>query len=558
MDIVAAEYEFSGQSMFRTATNHMQVTSTLKKPTIETQRKWMLNLPSRITLAATVIASLGFGHTAAAQTAPESPTTFTVTARIVVLDVVVTDKKGKLVHRDDLTPSDFTIFEDGTPQTIRSFEAPSKHRMPASDTPVVNSAADLKSIGDAPVTLLVLDELNSKFEDMSFSRQMMVKYLQAQPKVLKEPTVLMIASNTTFQQVHDYTQDRDALIEIVKKHMPEFPWRMEGSHNSGPGAVERMAQNLAALQQIAQATTGTPGRKNLIWVGNGFPSANLIGLPNDESAAIEAAIRRCTDRLLAARITMYTINPTADSTATVEADTPDDLNQTGDEGGPDPFGQGAVSFSNFAPATGGIAYQGRNDLNNIIGEGIDNGQEYYTMSYSPTNKSDDSVKFRNIRIVMKDSSLRATTRAGYYPASAADMNPTLDKQMSSKQVKANLQLDLSAALTTTIAYNGLDVKATKNGQDAYSLHVEESGVGWSDPDANGEQHAEATIAAAWYDAKGKIVGHVAREQTYNRGKANEGATFALPVTVPSNAVRLRFVVRDALNGHMGTFDIKNP
>ncbi len=518
----------------------------------------MPNLPSRIVLAAAFVAAFGFPHTTAAQAGTDAPTTFSVTARIVVLDVVVTDKKGKLVHREDLTPADFSIFEDGTLQTIRSFEAPSKHKMPPTDKPVVNSAADLKLIGDAPVTLLVLDELNSKFEDMSFSRQMMVKYLKSQPPVLKEPTVLMIASNTTFQQVHDYTQDRDALIEIVKKHMPEFPWRMEGSHNSGPGAVERMAQNLAALQQIAQATTGTPGRKNLIWVGNGFPSANLIGLPNDESAAIEAAIRRCTDRLLAARITMYTINPTADSTATVEADTPDDLNQTGGDAGPDPFGQGTVSFSNFAPATGGIAYQGRNDLNNIIGEGIDNGQEYYTMSYSPTNKSDDSVKFRNIRIVMKDPTLHATTRVGYYPASVADMNPVLDKQMSSKQVKANLQLDLSAALTTTIAYNGLDVKATKTGADLYSLHVQESGVAWSEPNANGEQHAEATVAAAWYDAKGKIIGHVAREQTFSRGKANDGATFSLPVSLPSNAVRLRFVVRDALNGHMGTFDIKNP
>jgi VWFA-related protein len=518
----------------------------------------MPNFPSRITLAAVLLAFWGCSPQAPAQTGSNATTTFSVTARIVVLDVVVTDKKGKLVHREDLTPADFSVFEDGTPQTIRSFEPPAKHRMPASDKPIVNSAADLKLIGDAPVTLLVLDELNSKFEDMSFSRQMMVKYLQSQPAVLKEPTVLMIASNTTFQQMHDYTQDRDALIEVVKKHMPEFPWRMEGSHNSGPGAVERMVQNLAALQQIAQATTGTPGRKNLIWVGNGFPSANLIGLPNDEAAMIKTAIRRCTDRLLAARITMYTINPTANSTATVEADSPDDLNQTGGDAGPDPFGQGSVSFSNFAPATGGIAYQGRNDLNNIIGEGIDNGQEYYTISYAPTDKSEDSVKFRNIRIVMKDPSLRATTRAGYYPASAADMNPMLDKEMSSKQIKNNLQLDLSAALTTTIAYNGLDLKATKASNDVYALHVQETGVAWSDPDTNGEQHAEATVAAAWYDAKGKVLGHVAREQTFSRSKTNDGAIFSLPVTLPPNVARIRFVVRDALDGHMGTFDLKNP
>ena len=483
------------------------------------------------------------------------PSTIKVVARIVVLDVVVTDKKGNLVHRDDLKPDDFQIYEDKVPQAIRSFEPPSQHLMPVSATAIVNSAADLRKIGDAPVTLLVLDELNSRFEDMSFSRQMMLKYLQSQPAVLKEPTVLLVASNTTFQQMHDYTQDRDALINAVKKHMPEFPWRMEGSHNSGPGAVERMGQNLAALRQIAQATTGTPGRKNLIWVGNGFPSANLVGLPQDEADTIETAIRQCTDRLLAARITMYTINPTADQVASVEADTPDDLNSAGNEAGADPFGEGAVSFSNFAPATGGIAYTGRNDLNNIIGEGIDKGQEYYTMSYAPTNKSDDSLKFRNIRILMKDRNLRATTREGYYPASAADMNAVLDKDMSAKQVRANLQLDLSAALTTTISYNGLELKGQKTSKDQYTIHAEEKGIGWSDPGPNGEQHAEATVAAAWYNAKGKLIGHVAHEETFTRGKPNEGATFTLAVPLPADAVRLRFVVRDALNGNMGTFDV---
>jgi hypothetical protein len=112
---------------------------------------------------------------------------------------------------------------------------------------IVSSAADLKKIGDAPVAVLVLDELNSRFEDMGFSRQMMVKYLEAQPAVLQEPMVLMVAMNNSFQQIHDYTQNRDELIEAVKKHMPEFAWRMVNSGKSGPGAVERMAQVMAAL-----------------------------------------------------------------------------------------------------------------------------------------------------------------------------------------------------------------------------------------------------------------------------------------------------------------------
>jgi VWFA-related protein len=482
------------------------------------------------------------------------PPTLRVTTRIVVLDVVVTDKKGNLVHRD-LTRDDFSVFEGGQAQTIRSFEAPSEHQMPVSDTAIVNSAADLKKIGDAPVTILVLDELNSRFEDMSFSRQMMIKYLQEQPAVLKQPTVLMIAMNSSFQQVHDYTQNRDELIEVVKKHMPEYPWRMTNSGKAGPGAVERMGQVMAALQQIGQASTGTAGRKNLIWVGNGFPSANLVGLEQTQADLIEAAMKRCTARLLAARITMYTINPTANSTSMVEVDTPDDLNTSLDENGSDPFGSGTVSFTNFATSTGGVAFAGRNDLNNVIAEGVAKGQEYYTLSYSPTNTSDDPAKFRKIRIVMKDPALRATTRDGYYPETAADLNPVLDKTMSAKQVAANLQLDLSAALTTTISYNGLSVTAAKADGGAYVIHVAEGGIGWSDPGADGAQHAEATVAAGWYDSKGKLLGHVLREETFPRGGNNAGANFSLPVSLPGNVARVRFVVRDAFNGHMGTVDV---
>jgi VWFA-related protein len=484
--------------------------------------------------------------------------TIRVTTRIVVLDVVVTDKKGNVVTRP-LGKDDFTVLEDGVPQTLRSFETPAEHVIPAGAGPagaaVVNSAADLKKIGDAPVTVLVLDELNSTFEEMSYARQMMVKYLQKQPAVLKEPTVLMIAANTTFKQVHDYTQNRDELIEVVKKHMPAYPLKLMTGGRSGSAAVERMAAVLAALQQIGQASSGTPGRKNLIWVGNGFPSANLVGMPTDEANLIEAAYRRCTARLLAARITVYTINPTANSSATIEVDSPDDLNQVGAEEGVDPFGEGNVSFASLAPATGGISYGGRNDLENVIGEGIAKGQQYYTMSYAPTNKSDDALKFRKIRVEMKDPGLRATTRSGYYPETAADLNPVLDKTMSEKQVKANLQLDLSAALTSTIAYNGLAVTAEKTGPGQYVLHVAEKGIGWSDAGSDGAQHEEATVAAAWYDAKGKILGHVARELTSVRGAGSVGATFPLTVA-PTGAVRMRFVVRDALNGAMGTVDVK--
>lgn len=486
--------------------------------------------------------------------AQEPAPAITVTTRIVVLDVVVTDKKGNLVQRT-LDKDDFSVYEDGQLQKIRSFEPPSAHAMPEAGQAVVQSAADLKKIGDAPVTILVLDELNSRFEDMSYSRQMLVKYLMSQPPVLKEPTLLLVATNTSFQQLHDYTQDRDALVQMVKKHQPEFPWKMDQSGKAGAGAVERMAQVLSALQQIAQSSQGTPGRKNLIWVGSGFPSADLVGLPTDEGNTIERAIQRVTAQMLAARITMYSINPTPDASSTVVLDDPSEIDASQDANGGDPFSAGTVAFANLATSTGGIAFTGRNDLNNVIGEGIAKGEDYYTISYTPTNDSTAAAQFRKIRVVMKDPNLRATTRSGYYPDAAADLNSTTDSGMSAKQAQANLKLDLSNALLSAISYNGLSVTAKKTGSGAWVLNVAPNGVGWTSGTTDSSQHAEATVAAGWYDVKGKLLGHVAREEIFKRVIENGDAVYTLPAEPTAGAVRLRFVVRDAINGHMGTVDL---
>ncbi len=304
-------------------------------------------------------------------------TTLKVQTQIVVLDIVVTDKKGNPVT--NLTREDFTILENKLPRPIRSFDPPSAHQIPSGT--IVSSSADLPKIGDAPVTILVLDELNTRFEDMSYARNSMVKYLQSQPTTLRQPTQLLLATNTRFLQLHDYTQNRDDLISQVQHHIPEYPNKMMNGPG-GPAAVERMAQSLASLEQIAQAASGTPGRKNVIWVGNGFPSANLQSLDERTAATIEQAVQRCTDMLLAARVTMYTINPTANTTTTIDVQTPDDLAMAENENGGQPYA-GSLQFATLAPLTGGRAFLSRNDINNEIAEGIDAGSSYYTLSYSP-------------------------------------------------------------------------------------------------------------------------------------------------------------------------------
>lgn len=480
--------------------------------------------------------------------------TFSVTTRLVVLDVVVTDKAGNLVS--GLSAKDFSIYEDKQEQTIRSFEAPGEHRIP--EELRVGSTADLARAPEAPVTILVLDELNTRFEDMSYARQSLEKYLRTQPAVLAEPMTLLAAGNTKFQVLMDYTRDRQALLTALDAHFPEYPWRLMQSGKTGPGAAERLAMSLGTLQQIAQATAGHPGRKNLIWVGRGFPSVNTNQSTDQEAAVLQNAVAEAIDSLRDARVTLYTVDPTINSTDMVDIETPDDLDLAEDEDGGDPFA-GDVNFQLLAPATGGRVYFSRNDVGAKIGESIDAGENYYTISYSPTNGSDAAQAYRRIGVKIDRPELTATTRNGYYVRKPEAPTST-SRDEAVRALRARLAFDLGMAANSNIAYTGLSCSVTRitARSTAFHVSVDPRTLSWRDL-AEGNRQAEVTLLVASFDVRRKMIGHSIQEMRaqgpFPAGSAQPApADFAVTAAIPAGAVRLRFVLRDAMTGKIGTVD----
>lgn len=98
-----------------------------------------------------------------APVAPTDTTTLHVASRLVVLDVVVLDRNGKFVSH--LDRSQFTVTEDKVPQAIRSFDPSDGREIPAGSAGkmLVQGSADLPKIGNAPVNILVFDEVNTPF-----------------------------------------------------------------------------------------------------------------------------------------------------------------------------------------------------------------------------------------------------------------------------------------------------------------------------------------------------------------------------------------------------------
>jgi VWFA-related protein len=127
------------------------------------------------------------------------------------LDVTVLDKKGRPVVKG-LTKDDFTITDNKNLQRIFSFEAPETHVEDA-------NATDDRPAGKAPVTIFVLDLLNSKFEDFAYIRYMVHKYLAAQPAQMNSPAELMVLGNNSLEMVQGYTRSKADLLYALD-HVP--------------------------------------------------------------------------------------------------------------------------------------------------------------------------------------------------------------------------------------------------------------------------------------------------------------------------------------------------
>jgi len=397
--------------------------------------------------------------------------------------------------------------------------------------------------------IFVLDELNTTFEEAIFSRRSLIKYLKSQPARLAAPAMIIAVTNTEFRMLQDYTQNTQELIKVIDTRRSAFPWKlMKG------WAKDRLARSLVALQQIAAANAGRPGRKNVVWVGRGFPSITFNSDIDDEAQiSIQNAISRTTSRLLQSRVTVYTIDPTMTTSTTSAAlfETNDEGDIATSSGAPEPW-IADVNFADFGPATGGRSFSSRNDIYNEIAESVNDGSSYYTLAYVPTNHSDD-VKYRRIRIKMRKPGLIARTRDGYF---GSEIKPT----------EGMVALDMSQAAQNPFSYSGLQIKVTETAlagvppQAKCMVAVDAHGLTWASR-PNGDIRAEVEIAVATFSARNKMLSYDVRKFGSTNKPNQRKNLFEMPARFPvSTAIsadvqRIRFAVRDSATGQIGTVDL---
>ena len=468
--------------------------------------------------------------------------TIRMTSRLVVLDLVVLDAKGAIVK--DLKKGDFQVQEASEPQTILNFEETGMHT-PKPEV-VIDSTADLDRLAPrAPVDIILLDEFNTRFEDMAFARYSLKKYLEKQPDKLITPTMLIAVSLQNFTVLHDYTQNKNEIISALDHHFSVSPWQV----SQGAWVNERYSTAFITLRRVAEAVMGHPGHKNMIWIGRGFPPSRRAraGWSIDTENRIFNAVQDCVNILRDARVTLYTIDP-----AGVLVD-------PGVYGGDpmiDPFG-GNYEFSKLAKATGGRTLYGRNDVDMEIQTAIQDGANFYTLTYRPGNTSLDPQKFRKIKVTVNRPGVSVVTREGYYlqygPGRVNPVNPS-----------RRLITDLVSADSSNMVYDGVSIepKRSATDPDSFIVHVDGHALVWALATDTEPRHTEVILIASTFDKKGnelkrdaKVIKIAAPASAPPTGRYLHDINIPCKVDHNPKAVRARFSLRVSATGRIGTADL---
>jgi VWFA-related protein len=468
--------------------------------------------------------------------------TYTIqrTARLVVLDMVVTDAKGKIVT--DLKRDDFHVTELGEPQTILNFEEAGAHTLNPNIT--IDSTADLDRLAPrAPVNIILLDEFNTHFEDMAFARYSLKKYLEKEPGKLSMPTMLIAVNLQHFTVLRDYTQNKDEILSALDHHFVSYPWQAQ----NGGWVAERYGTAFLTLRRVAEATIGHIGHKNMIWIGRGFPPRRF-NTSLDTDVRVYNLVQECVNELRDARVTLYTIDP-----AGLQVN-PSDYGMAA--AFDDPFG-GNYEFNKLAKATGGRTLYGRNDVDAEIGTAIRDGSSFYTLTYRPATPPSDRNKFYRIKVTVDRPGLTVTTREGYYlQYGPGRVDPVKPSRL--------LMSDLLSADSSTMVYDGVPITLEPSSADpeSFTVHVDGRALGWTFATDTEPRHTEVVLMVSTFDKKdkelkrdAKIIKVAAPASVPPTGRIVRNVDLKYKIDHNPKAVRARFVVRVTASGRIGTADV---
>src|SRR5437867_12600037 len=139
-----------------------------------------------------------------------------VTSNLINLDVIVKDKKGKVIT--DLKPDDFTVSENGVPQKIEFFDSTltSRNGVAQPSTATDSSQPTPRAPNGFPrnIIALVLDGQSTELANLKHVREGIVKYIRE--RISDTDSVALFSISRGLQLLQPFTQDKTRLIAAVE------------------------------------------------------------------------------------------------------------------------------------------------------------------------------------------------------------------------------------------------------------------------------------------------------------------------------------------------------
>ena len=553
----------------------------------------------------------------AQQPSVPSPTV-RVSTHMVLVDVVVTDKQGKPVN--GLRPEDFVVEENGKVQKISSLTTPAENApaaAPQLPPGIYSNRPEYRSPG-GPITVMLLDALNTPFTNQGYARRQMLAFVQQQFKPTDRMAVFALTGPLTVLQ--DLTSDPQVLYAALQRYKPqsqEFessgrpatsaangtattasvvtsldastPPLVDnsssaslrgGSASSAISSVQaalqafeeaqaayaqeqRAVMTLSALGSLARMLGGLPGRKNLIWVTGELPFSFI---PEDR-VMTEAELGEELPSMETRRVGEHAAGNYA---ATFRSSHAEEIRQISArlstaQVAVYPVDARGLSISTevdsqetmreMARETGGRAYVNQNEIRVGVERAFADESAAYSLGYYPENKKYDG-KYRSIKVKVKREGVEIHSRRGYYA-----VDPTQTKGYNAQQEVASALGD--NAPSTLVAFSAQVKPPSANSvpnKIGVTYLVDASTL--SAEDASGGKHMNVVFYATIFSPAGKIVANTSQkvDQTFDANTYQQIVQkgLMLHLDVDPQPGQLRLAVQDVRTGLVGTIRTASP
>ena len=509
---------------------------------------------------------------------PQKAPMFRSGVDLVTVNVVVRDKSGNVVK--GLTREDFTVLEDGRPQTIDTFDfeevgAPENPAPPSAiptilggvgrPTPAPLVGRPVVSMHDRRLVVLMFDLSSMAVEDTQRALDAARDYVTT--KVGQADTVAIVTYASSLDVALDFTSDKNMLLNTIDRLNGIEGLGFEEMIAADPDATVddtngafvaddtefnmfNTDRRLQALRSMIDALSGIQQKKSLVYFSSGM---NQTGMDN------RVAMRGVIDRAVRTNLSIYSADMGG-----LQAVVPGGAASQASTRGVSAFsGRGVSSafssmnasqdaLSSLSEDTGGRAFFDRNDFGGVFDRVIADTSAYYVLGYSSTNLARDG-RFRRMRIQLKRSDLKLEYRVGYYAARDFTHSSKDDRE---QLLMEQLASDLSVTDLPVYAASGYFRLKGNHYYVPVWLVVPGSRVPFTK--AGDKSKATLDVLGVLVDSRRFPVArmrdtvNLALESTEKTER--KAVQYATSFELPPGRYRLKVVIRENQGGTMGSFE----